>query len=82
MSTEKKPSRKPPEISPYLFPFLLVLFGCWCFYDGWLTKDPEMLEHALFNRVASGIMLPWGIYDYYKLRKYEREARKKESKEG
>ncbi len=77
MATEKKTTRKPPEVSPYLFPLLLVLFGSWCFYDGWLTTDPEMMEHALFNRVASGIMLPWGVYDYFKTRKYDRKAKEK-----
>jgi len=71
----KKARPRPPEVSPYLFPVLLAAFGLWCFYDGWLTTDPEMLEHALFNRVASGIMLPWAAYDFWKVRKYERKRK-------
>ena len=71
--TLKKPDKtvKPPEISPYLFPILLAAFGLWCFYDGWLTSDPDMLKHALFNKVISGILLSWAIYDFYKVRKHE-----------
>ena len=64
--------KKPPEISPYLFPFLLAVFGLWCFYDGWLTTNPEMQEHALFNRVVSIVLLPWSVYDYLKVRRFER----------
>ena len=75
--SDQKPDakKKPPEISPYLFPILLAAFGLWCFYDGWLTTDPEMQKHALFNRVASGIMLPWSVYDFIKVRRYARKKR-------
>jgi len=73
--TEKKPP-KPPEISPYVFPALLAGFGLWCFYDGWLTTNVEMLEHQLFNRVVAGILLPWAVYDFLKVRKYERKHKK------
>ncbi len=69
MSEEKKNQASPPEISPYLFPIILTIMGAWCFYDGWLTTDPEMLEHATFNRVASGLLLPWAIIDFIKTRK-------------
>ncbi len=72
----KKPP-KPPEISPYVFPVLLAGFGLWCFYDGWLTTNVEMLEHQLFNRVVSGILLPWAGYDFLKVRKYERRAKRR-----
>lgn len=68
MGTDE-PERKPPEMSPYVFPALLVAFGLWCFYDGWLTNDPEMLEHALFNKVVSGILIPWGIIDFLNIRR-------------
>ncbi len=68
---EKK--KKPPELNPYIFPLLLAAFGLWCFYDGWLTTDIEMQEHALFNRVASGIMLPWAVYDFFKVRRFTRK---------
>ena len=68
MSSENK-KHKPPEINPYIFPILLALFGIWCFYDGWITSDPEMIKHSLFNRIASGIMLPWSVYDFIKVKK-------------
>jgi len=69
MSEEQKKQASPPDISPYLFPVILAIMGAWCFYDGWLTTDPEMLEHATFNRVVSGLLLPWAIYDFIKTRK-------------
>jgi succinate-acetate transporter protein len=56
-------------MNPYIFTALLLFFGLWCFYDGWLTSDPEMQEHALFNRVLSIVLLPWGVYDFFKIRK-------------
>lgn len=43
----------PPEIGPYALPIVLAAMGVWCFYDGWITSNPEMLEHVMFNRVAS-----------------------------
>ncbi len=66
----------PPAMSPYIFTILLIGFGLWCFWDGWLTKDPEMLEHATFNRVLSVILLPWGIWDFYKLRRKKNNQRR------
>ena len=60
-------------MSPYIFTILLLGFGLWCFWDGWLTNDPEMLKHANFNRVLSAILLPWGIYDFFKLRKKQKK---------
>jgi|GEM_PF-1198872 len=65
--------RKPPEINPFIFPAILAFFGLWCFWDGWLTADPEMHEHLLFNRVASSVLIPWAIWDFFKTRKNERE---------
>ncbi|MCF6246249.1 MAG: hypothetical protein L3J69_02700 [Desulfobacula sp.] len=58
----------PPQMSPYVFTILLIGFGLWCFRDGWMNPDPDY-EHALFNQVLSVILLPWGIWDFYKLRK-------------
>ncbi len=77
-SPKKLPS--PPAMNPYIFTFLLAFFGVWCFYDGWLTTDPEMLKHALFNQVLSIILLPWSIYDFYKLRKSSFKKSEIESK--
>lgn len=64
---------KLPEISPYVFPALLAGFGLWCLWDGWFTSDPAMQEHALFNRVASAVLLPWALWDYLRVRRRERE---------
>ncbi len=66
---DKKPAKAAPEISPYVFPILLAAFGLWCFYDGWLSTNPEMQEHALFNRVGSVVLLPWAAYDYWRIRR-------------
>jgi hypothetical protein len=61
----------PPKLSmnPYIFTALLFFFGAWCFYDGWLTTDPDMQEHQLFNRVLSFVLLPWSVYDFFKVKK-------------
>lgn len=75
MSSQKKAIPPPPTMSPYIFTILLLFFGLWCFYDGWLTSDPDMQKHALFNRVLSIILLPWSVYDFFKIRK----ARKTQS---
>jgi len=69
--TEQRPPA-PPQISPYVFPVLLAGFGLWCFYDGWLTGDPEMLKHQLFNRIASGVLLTWAILDFIRTRKRDK----------
>jgi hypothetical protein len=71
MTEDKKHTDKPkpPQMSPYVFTFLLLGFGLWCFWDGWLTSDPEMAEHALFNQVLSGILIPWAVWDFFKVRK-------------
>jgi hypothetical protein len=68
--TEKKPtSFVPPRMSPYVFTLLLLGFGLWCFWDGWLTTDPDMAQHALFNQVLSVILLTWAVWDFFKIRK-------------
>jgi hypothetical protein len=66
-----------PEISPYVFPVLLAAFGLWCFYDGWLSSNPAMAEHALFNRITSALLLPWALWDYSRVRRRERAAKAK-----
>ncbi len=67
----KKRKAKPPEISPYLFPAILAIFGLWCFYDGFFSTDLDMQEHLLFNRVAAGVLLPWSVIDFIRTRKRE-----------
>jgi len=79
---KSKHRKKPPEISPYLFPLLLAGFGIWCCYDGWFTTDPDMLEHIWFNRSAAFVLLPWAIYDFLKVRKYEKAYKAKKEKEA
>jgi succinate-acetate transporter protein len=67
---DKKPA--PPRMNPYIFTILLAGFGLWCFWDGWITTDPEMLEHATFNRVLSIILIGWAVYDFFKLKKKQK----------
>lgn len=69
------PKPSPPQINPYVFPVLLAGFGLWCFYDGWITSDPEMLKHQLFNRIASGVLLVWAVLDTLRTRQLERKEK-------
>jgi hypothetical protein len=64
MPDNVKEKIQPPEIGPFVFPALLAIFGLWCFYDGWLTSDPEMKAHLLLNRIGSIILLPWAAIDF------------------
>lgn len=73
---------KPPQISPFLFPFGLFCFGLWFFYDGWISTDPGMQEHLMFNRVGSAILLPWAVIDFVRTRKREREYRERQQAEA
>ncbi len=75
---EEKSKLEPPQMSPYVFTVLLLGFGLWCFWDGWLTTDPEMIEHATFNRVLSAILLPWGIWDFFKIRRRQQNMKQSE----
>jgi len=77
MEKEKTPPA-PPQMSPYVFTFLLAGFGLWCAWDGWLTNDPEMIEHTIFNRVLSVVLLPWSIYDFFNIRKKQRNKKQSE----
>lgn len=70
MTAAKQPA--PPQISPYVFPVLLAGFGLWCFYDGWITVDPDMLKHQTFNRIASGVLLLWAGLDFIRTRRQEK----------
>ena len=47
-----------PIHHPLFLPVLLVAFTLWFGYDGFLTTDPEMLEHRTFNRIMYLIMQP------------------------
>lgn len=83
MSKEKKNKGTPEfNMNPYVFTVLLFLFGSWFFYDGWLTTDPEMQKHALFNKVMSLILLPWSIYDFFKIKKLKIKNEKSDQNNG
>jgi len=71
MTDQKKPPAL-PQINPYVFPVLLAGFGLWCLYDGWFTTNPKMLEHQLFNRIASGVLLTWSVFDFIRTRKRDK----------
>jgi hypothetical protein len=75
METGKKAKKPPPELNPYVFTALLFLFGIWCGYDGWLTSDPEMQKHQLFNRVVSVILIPWSVFDFFKVKKHYKKEK-------
>ena len=72
MSDSDKEKTPPPEIGPYVFPTLLMAFGLWCFYDGWLNVNPDMQEYLLINRIGSIVLLPWALIDYVRTRKKNR----------
>lgn len=73
MADDEKNTPAPPEIGPYVFPVILAALGAWCFYDGWITSDPEMQEHQLFNQVASVVLFSWAAIDFYRTRKAEKK---------
>ena len=79
MKKENKGNEEPPDITlnPYIFTALLFLFGVWCFFDGWISSDPNMQKHQLFNRILSMILIPWSIYDFYKVKKSLKKNEKK-----
>jgi hypothetical protein len=62
------PQEHRPEISPYVFPVLLAGFGLWCLWDGWISTNPAMQEHYLFNRIGSAVILPWALWDFLRVR--------------
>ena len=47
-----------PLYHPLFLPTLLILFSLWFGYDGFITADPDMLEHQTFNRVMFFLMFP------------------------
>jgi len=75
----KEHSSSPPQISPYVFPILLAGMGLWCLYDGWISSDPAMQEHLLFNRIGSVVLLLWAAIDFYRTRKFEKQDKAAES---
>ena len=60
-----------PLYHPLFLPVLLVAFCLWFGWDGFITANPEMLEHQSFNRwmfgLTAGLCLwtvPRGIKEY------------------
>lgn len=60
-----------PLYHPLFLPVLLVAFCLWFGWDGFLTTDPEMLEHQSFNRWMFGLtavlcvwIVPRGIKEH------------------
>jgi len=51
-----------PFDHPAFLPVLLWGLAIWFGYDGWINKDPEMLEHVAFNRWGFGILVVLGVY--------------------
>jgi len=60
--TQERPARRGPPPNPLyhplFLPVLMIAFCLWFGYDGFLTRDPDMLEHQSFNRVMFFIMFP------------------------
>ena len=60
-----------PLYHPLFLPVLLVAFCLWFGWDGFITADPEMLEHQGFNRAMFGLtailclwIVPRGIKEH------------------
>lgn len=51
-----------PFDHPAFLPVLLWGLSLWFGYDGWINQDPDMLEHATFNRVGFGVLVVLGTY--------------------
>ncbi len=73
MVDQDKESPAPPEIGPYVFSVVLAAMGAWCFYDGWISSDPDMQEYLMFNRIASVILLSWALVDFVRTRRAEKK---------
>ncbi|MEM9177957.1 MAG: hypothetical protein AAGC67_22375 [Myxococcota bacterium] len=70
-----------PIHHPLFLPVLLVAFTLWFGYDGFLTTDPEMLEHRTFNQIMYLVMqpiclraVPRGIAEFLEDQEAERAA--------
>ncbi|MGB0622039.1 MAG: hypothetical protein ACPGVZ_21435 [Myxococcota bacterium] len=56
--TERRGPPPNPIHHPLFLPVLLVAFTLWFGFDGFVTTDPEMLEHRNFNRIMYLVMQP------------------------
>ncbi len=74
MDDNKEKSGAKPMMNPYIFTFLLMAFGLWCFWDGWVVANPDMKDYAVtMNKIASCILIPWAIWDFFKVRKRSKQ---------
>ena len=53
-----RPEGPPPTPfdHPLFLPALLIAGTVWFGWDGFVTSDPDMLEHQTFNRIGFGIL--------------------------
>jgi len=61
-TVEEEEEASSPFDHPAFLPVLLWGLAVWFGYDGWINKDPEMLEHVAFNRYGFGILVVLGVY--------------------
>lgn len=66
MSENGDKTNKPPEFHPYIVSALLLGFGLWCFWDGWISADAG---YKLFNRIASAVLIGYAFIDFFIWRK-------------
>ena len=76
MSSKNNNIKNPREIHPYTVSILLLGFGLWCFWDGWVASDTEYL---LFNRIASVVLIISAFTDFLIWRKRLRKDPNKKS---
>lgn len=59
--TPLKPESQGPPPTPFdhplFLPALLLAGVIWFGYDGFISQDPDMLEHQSFNRYGFGLLL-------------------------
>lgn len=53
---ERPASPPTPFDHPLFLPVLLIAGAIWFGYDGWLTADPDMVEHQTFNRWGFAVL--------------------------
>ncbi len=72
----ERPESPPTPFDHALFlPALLIAFTLYFGYDGFLTSDPEMLEHQTFNRVGFFVLIPVTVWFTVKgWREYKEES--------
>ncbi|MFK7897479.1 MAG: hypothetical protein AB8G23_16690 [Myxococcota bacterium] len=82
----QRPERRGPPPNPLyhplFLPVLLVAFCMWFGWDGFLTSDPEMLEHKTFNQVMFFIVLPICLWVVPRGIKEHREDQAKAAAKG